>query len=168
MTRALVRAVIAIACTCTPNVLSAQQPVKDGAYFCTVEFSGGLAYNQTTKRWQSTTFRPDRKFVVRLKFIGTKQEELVPGVNVKVTVSSYDITITPAGMPNAMPCLSEDGGDAQMLDGPHVECLTGAMEYRFNFQNNRFLQAYMVGYVEGKDEGEDTPSMSGGTCTRIE
>jgi hypothetical protein len=69
--------------------LNAQQPVKDGAYFCTIEFAAGLAYNQTTKRWQSTTFRPKQKFILRLKFIETTQEELE-------AVSSYNITFTPA------------------------------------------------------------------------
>lgn len=154
--------------TCTPNVLNAQQPLKDGTYFCTVEFAAGLAYNQTTKRWQSTTLRPDYSFILGLEFIETKQDELLPGLSVKKsTVSSYNIALIVAGS-EAMPCLSEDRDAAVMYDGnPFVRCTSGVKEYSFNFQNNRFLQAYMHGYVDGKDDGGDTPSMSGGMCTRI-
>ena len=156
-------AIVTLACiTFMPNDLNAQQPVKDGAYVCTVEFSGGLAYNRTTKRWQSTTFRPRQKFILRLKFIETTQEELE-------AVSSYHITFTPAGESVAMPCRSWGRDVAVMFSGLQSVACSGARENCiFNFQNNRFLQGYMYGYVNGKDDNRNMPSMSGGTCTRIE
>jgi hypothetical protein len=60
--------VMVLSSTCT-----AQQLVDNGA--CTAELSGGLYYNQSAKSWQSTTFRPDHKFVVQIRYWETKKEK---------------------------------------------------------------------------------------------
>src|SRR5262249_31219486 len=103
-----------------------------------------------------------QKFVLRLKFIETTQEELE-------TVSSYNITFTPAGGSVGMPCRSWGRDVAVMFSGFQSVPCSGAREnYIFNFQNNRFLQGFMYGYVEGRNENRTWPSMGGGTCTRLE
>jgi len=70
----------------------AQQLVGNGAYFCTAELSGGLYYNQSAKSWQSTTLRPDHKFVVRIRYLETKKEALAEGIT--ETYGYYEISIT--------------------------------------------------------------------------
>jgi hypothetical protein len=68
-----------------------------------------------------------------------------------------------------MPCRSWGRDVAVMFSGfPSVACSGARENYIFNFQNNRFLQGFMHGYVNGKDDNRNMPSMSGGTCTRIE
>jgi hypothetical protein len=42
------------------------------------------------------------------------------------------------------------------------------MDYQFNLRTNRFLGAYLEGYVDGKDNNDDTPFVSGGTCSKID
>ena len=34
---------------------------------------------------------------------------------------------------------------------------TALFEYKFNLKNNRFLRAYLAGYVNGMNENSDTP-----------
>ena len=49
----------------------------------------------------------------------------------------------------------------------HVAC--GSLpSYQFNLTNNRFLSIYDFGYIDGRDNNDETPSVSGGTCTKIE
>ena len=41
-------------------------------------------------------------------------------------------------------------------------------EYQFNLKAHRYLAAYLVGYVDGEDVNDDTPSVTAGVCTKIE
>jgi hypothetical protein len=47
-----------------------------------------------------------------------------------------------------------------------LNCATALFEYKFNLKNNRFLRAYLVGYVNGMNENSNTPYVSGGTCIK--
>jgi hypothetical protein len=40
-------------------------------------------------------------------------------------------------------------------------------QYEFNVVNHRFLKIAIGQYVDGGDENSDTPSVSGGLCTKI-
>jgi hypothetical protein len=40
--------------------------------------------------------------------------------------------------------------------------------YQFNLMNNRFTSYYLQGYVDGVDNNNNAPAVSGGTCTKIE
>ena len=44
-------------------------------------------------------------------------------------------------------------------------CLGVRHDYRFNLENNRFL---LFGYFDGADNNENTPAVTGGTCTKID
>ena len=48
-----------------------------------------------------------------------------------------------------------------------MRCYSGTSDYQFNFENNRFLQGYLHGYVDGKDNNDDNPAVSAGVCTKI-
>ena len=41
-------------------------------------------------------------------------------------------------------------------------------DYVFSLKTNRFLSIYSIGYMDGEDRNENTPSVSGGTCTKID
>ena len=45
---------------------------------------------------------------------------------------------------------------------------TALFEYKFNLKNNRFLRAYLAGYVNGMNENSDTPYVSDGTCIKTD
>jgi hypothetical protein len=36
---------------------------RDGTYYCTVKFSGGVAYNNALKQWEGAVFKPSGNFV---------------------------------------------------------------------------------------------------------
>src|SRR6266478_1692918 len=117
--------------TCT-----AQQLVNNGAYFCTAEIAGGLYYNQSAKRWQSSTFQPDHKFVVRVQYLETKKETLAEGI--METYGYYEISITESGKSFPSPCWSLGGEHVGKMDRyKQIDCSAGVRDYRFNFEYNR-------------------------------
>src|SRR5215813_7056213 len=108
----------------------AQQLVGNGAYFCTAELSGGLYYNQSAKSWQSTTLRPDHKFVVRIRYLETKKEALAEGIT--ETYGYYDISIADSGKSFALPCWSLGGEHVGKMDRyKQIDCSAGVRDYRF-------------------------------------
>ena len=40
--------------------------------------------------------------------------------------------------------------------------------YKFNMKAGRFVEAYLMGYVNGRNTNDDTPVLSGGVCKKIE
>jgi hypothetical protein len=63
---------------------------RDGAYYCTAKFAGGLAYNDALKEWRGAVFEPSDNFVMKLSFRET----------IKVfsaDYDAYDVFITDEG-----------------------------------------------------------------------
>jgi hypothetical protein len=138
------------------------------SYFCVVEASGGMAYDQGMQKWVGSVFRPDGKFVLRLQRVGQRTEKNVFGNDEWVT--DYKIFITKSGTNFAQPCErwgSTDHVVSQSGNGA-LYCTDAVTDYGFNISNGRFLVSYMQGYLSGRDNNDDTPAMSGGTCTKIE
>jgi hypothetical protein len=135
---------------------------KTEAYACKVEFTGGLAYDAESKSWQSTTFKPKGKFIFRLKLVKTETEKIGSHA------VTYEATVTEAGRNREVSCAGgKDKTTSADQDGT-LDCATALYQYRFNLKNNRFLRAYLAGYVNGMNENSDTPGVSGGTCIKID
>jgi hypothetical protein len=133
---------------------------KDAAYFCIEETIVGLKFNEATEMWDAKTVRPEHKFVIRMKFVKTYSS---------LQMSDYDITITKAGTDDAAPCTNRYhiGAPVQVADD-EFGCRTKFFDFIVNVKTMRFLRIYSEGTVGGKDIGADAPSISGGTCTKIE
>jgi hypothetical protein len=139
----------------------AQEP-KTEAYICKVEFTGGLAYDVESKSWRSTTFQPKGKFIFRVKSAKTETEKI------GLRAVNYEATVTEAGRNREVSCAGgKDKTTSADQDGT-LDCATALYEYKFNLKNNRFLRAYLAGYVNGLNENSDTPGVSGGTCTKMD
>lgn len=141
----------------------AKAEIQDASYFCTAEYSAGLAYDKASKRWVSSTFNPRQKFVLALKYAGSR------AVGDKKS-DAFDVTVTDAGSNLAVPCFDwsdPSTSPAVPIRGGNLRCTGTIFEYIFNRDSNRFLSIYAVGYIDGKDNNEDTPAISGGTCTKI-
>lgn len=151
-----------------PSMAVAQQPLTETTYFCTTEMAGGLAFSTTAKRWEPATFRPTHKFVLKVKYHRVREEANSFEKSGKSIVFDVEASVTDAGTSTVKNCHPMDGslGHIEMRDH-QFHCEAILMQYRFNLLNNRFLKAYLQGYVEGPDNNEDTPSISGGTCTKI-
>jgi len=134
---------------------------KDGAYYCVVEMSAGLAFDGASKKWSAAALRVDQKFVLRMKYGGSHIEE-------GKQVSDYDITITDAGTDFDRPCSSNQKMVTIHDDDGGFRCGTITEDFVVNIKTLRFLRIYPLGYVSGQDNNDNTPSVSGGTCTRID
>jgi len=142
---------------------------RDGAYYCTEKFSGGVQYNKTLQQWEGTSFVPGKGFVVKLSFRETVKNTL------GTDEDAYDVTITEEGtsptrfngcvvlarLPSEpQPPLIDEFSDLSCTDE------AGLTVYKFNFRTRRFLKIYTAGYLFG-DNNDDTPAISGGLCTKI-
>ena len=142
--------------TITVAVSFAQQ-ATEGTYFCAAESSGGIFYNDQTKKWEGTSFRPLSKFTLRIKYVRTTTQG-----------DEYAVTVTPYGRDVALPCTSHRTQLAQIDKFNYLGCRTEFYDYKFNLKASRFVEAYLIGYINGHDTNDDTPVVSGGVCTKIE
>lgn len=167
----LLSGVVAALAFVPPTSASAQfQLGKDTSYFCVGEFAGGISYDEATKKWKGTAFRADEKFVLRLKFLKTRIEKWYGNEN--ETVYYYNATITASGQNSVEACENDDNSDPKthrIKEGfPFLFCWASLQQYKFNLKDNRFLRSYLVGYFSGGDNNKNTPSVAGGTCTKID
>jgi len=142
--------------TITFAVSFAQQS-QEGTYSCAAESSGGIFYNDQTKKWEGTGFRPLSKFVLRLKYARTTTKG-----------DEYAVTVTPNGRNDALPCISPRTELAQIDEFGFLVCRTEFYNYRFNLNSGRFVEAYLMGYINGHDTNDDTPLVAGGVCKKNE
>jgi hypothetical protein len=154
------------------NVPSAAvaQVNKNAAYFCIAEASGGLYYNGTTKGWEGSSFKAEQKFILRLKFLRTRMQKGTFIFATDEAVSDYEVTTTQSGSNFAEGCESDSGAkEITVVDQlGYVNCEESFGRLKFNLKSNRFLLAYLSGFVNGKENNDDTPAVSGGACTKIE
>ncbi len=142
--------------TITVAVSLAQQS-NEGSYSCAAESSGGIFYNDQTKKWEGTSFRPLSKFTLRLKYVRTTTER-----------DEYTVTVAPNGGNDALLCNPYGTQLAQIDEFGFLVCRTDFYNYKFNLKAGRFVEAYLIGYINGHDSNADTPVVSAGVCKKIE
>ena len=137
---------------------------SDGAYYCAVNFAGGIAYNDTLKRWEGALFNPSGNFVAKLSFHESKKKSIG---SFTFDLDEYDVTITEERDNSVTDNCLHDKKPPTNEEKFGMSCNTGLKEYKFNFDNHRFMKIYTEGYVTGVDNNNDTPAISGGLCTKI-
>jgi hypothetical protein len=142
--------------TITVTVSLAQQP-NEGAYYCAAQSSGGIVYNERTKKWEGTSFRPLSKFTLKFKYVRTAPNG-----------DEYAVTITPDGKNDVLACNPYRTQFVQFDEFGYLICRTDFFNYKFNLKAGRFIEAYLMGYINGRDSNDDTPMLSGGVCTKVE
>jgi hypothetical protein len=128
---------------------------------------GGLEYNKALKEWEGGTAKPSRNFVMKLTF-----RQTVKGQNRdeydKIQTEDrdeFDVTITEEG-DASVGCLESMEKFPSINKYAFLECSRmGLIEYKFNFLNHRFIVIYKGGYINGANDNNDTPEISGGVCT---
>jgi hypothetical protein len=140
---------------------------KDASFSCAVKFSGGIAVNEMSKRWDSVHFTPVpiRSLVVNLQFVSVDFRK--DGRGEDELVLSYRVTV--AAERNQYPTAPWFPGECKTNisvrpDDPWFTCSSGPSHYSVNLGVNRFIASYMAGYVNGSDNNDDTPSVSAGSC----
>jgi hypothetical protein len=137
----------------------------DAVYFCVAEFAGGVAYNNTAKKWSGTEQSPKTNFLLKLKYDPPRQSAL------DNTYKNYEVTITLSGSNNVLGCFANDKLNTLLVTiyaNGNARCSTNIADYVFNIVKNRFLSITSLGYVDGTDIPEISPSIQAGTCTKIE
>jgi hypothetical protein len=117
---------------------------KQASYSCVAEAAGGVAYNPVTKKWEGTAFdvaADSSRFVLRL--------------------APNKLTITPSGSSSVNECVESSGRKYEWS----IRCTAALTDFVFDLGSNRYLAAYLVGYVGGDNNG--TPSVTAGTCKKI-
>jgi len=77
----------------------------------------------------------------------------------------YDVTITEEG-DASVSCLESREKLPSINKYGFLECSRmGLIEYKFNFINHRFIEIYKGGYINGANDDNDSPKLSGGLCT---
>jgi len=140
---------------------------RDGTYNCTVKFAGGLEYDKSLKEWQGAILKPSRSFVMKLTFRQTlkvqDRDEYDKGQ--ADDRDEYDVTITEEG-DASVSCLESREKLPSINKYGFLECSRmGLIEYKFNFINHRFIEIYKGGYINGANDDNDSPKLSGGLCT---
>lgn len=144
--------------------LAAPADLHSGRYFCVEELGGGLRFDETLKKWSAARFTANGKFVLKLD----RQDDFVTDAPNKERMQSYKVSITPNGRKIAAQCVSS-GLSFVIVDRDSViRCRSSLWDYAFNVRTGRYLGAYMQGYINGSDSNDDTPAITGGTCTKID
>jgi hypothetical protein len=133
-----------------------------GRYYCVEEFGGGVSFNSSTGKWESTTFRPESKFVLRVDLL-TRRDDKLWG-----TIGTYQVGLTKQGVSDVSACVALGGQSGVDSLAGNMWCEADFAVYRFNLKSLRYLSSYEQGYVGGADNNDDTPSMMAGTCTKID
>lgn len=143
----------------------AETPRHDGSYYCVAEFSGGVAYDERLKKWDSARFRPTDKFIVQFKYIGP---HMCGGVD--CLTDEYFVTVARGDKKEVCKSRWQDEPDkVQFTRGVgRGDCEADLRRYIFGLKYNRYLATFEFGgYAIGMDQVTDTPYISGGTCTKI-
>ncbi len=111
------------------------------SYLCVSEAIGGISYDAARKKWEGTKITNDNN-----KLIITKKNNLWK--------------------------LKEFGGSTEFdCDEPRktgsFRCEIFFGEFLFNPKTKRFLQTFIFGYIDGKDNNENTPSIIIGKCSPL-
>lgn len=136
-----------------------------GSYLCLPEFGGGVAYDEAAQKWEGTVFRPNGRFVMKATY--AREEPWSEGSD--LMVQYYSVSISEFGE-GAKPiaCTEADGLSIPASLGGFFGCNASLTDYRINLATMRYLAIYPVGYVSGQDNNDNTPSIMGGTCARID
>lgn len=154
---------------CLSNAHAQALAARNAAYYCTPEAASGLSFDNNTKKWVSARFKPDKAFVLKFSFESSAREKMFEQAKDPSTVNRFRVTSTDAGSTSDLPCFNRKNhkSPVEIWDDGWVQCNAGLSEIIFNPETLQFLKVYLVGYVDGVDNNDDTPSLTGGVCTKI-
>lgn len=143
-------------------ISSAKTQTLEASYFCSAESSGGLFYDARMRSWRGSIFDAKDKFVLGIKTLASRMES-------GETVDELLVTITKSGSDYPSPCSDLIGSPHKTVTAKYgvIRCKANLTDYVIGTETNRFLMIYGFGYVDGKENNDNTPSVTGGTCTKI-
>lgn len=147
------------------NNTSAQQQYS-GTYFCTAEAAAGISWDPQSRRWLGTLFSDRPRYIFEMKFLRRFKDKL--GGPIEFDVSAFDVSVQEHGKGKPWPCLGSKGDDPIMFsEGSILSCTGFIDQFKINPKSLRFMRVYDAGFVDGKDNSENTPAVLTGTCSKI-
>lgn len=158
--------VLSLLCACAAPAQAIE--ARSVSYYCTTDAAGGVNYDKQNQRWKSANFKPDKPFVLKLKLVGSSREKMFDWSPVSM-VNRFEVLTTEAGSNFDRPCRNTKDAKSpvEVWGDGWLFCDFNLTELRFNPSNNRFMTSYLIGYVDGDDNNENTPSISVGVCTKV-
>lgn len=128
---------------CSGSVIAENEQVN---YLCTSKVSAGLWYNKDRQVWSPESFDAGVKYLVK--------------VNDKKHTSHSATAIKYGGEQSTYYC-NKDLGTNEFL------CKTSTGQFVFSQNELRFIRSYMHGYNDGIKNNDNTPVITGGTCSPL-
>lgn len=111
------------------------------SYLCISEAIGGVSYDANKKRWEGT------------KFTNSNEKSLLTKKNGTWKYKDFGS--------------SAESDCGKFNDFGAIRCNILFGEFIFNFKTKRFTKSYLVGYVNGDDNNENTPAVMIGSCSQL-
>jgi hypothetical protein len=127
-----------------------------------------------SKKWQGDKLPSEgsfSQFTLRLRYLAGRERTNPSGD--QEDVSDYEVTITEVDAKSATPCRSAGTGFVTKIvsvvdDDGNLECIAETRSFKFNLGTKRFISAFLHGYVDGIENNDNTPMVTGGTCAEID
>lgn len=114
---------------------------SQSSYLCIATATTGFSYNNSSKEWLSTSFKTsDDKYILKKNREGWEWSLF--------------------GSKSGMQC-------GEINEYGWLVCSLWFGSLQFNKNNLRYLRTYDAGYVDGKNNNENTPLISIGKCTPL-
>jgi hypothetical protein len=115
--------------------------IAQDSYLCISEASGGVAYNSNQNKWEGTKFKTENEKIILIK-----------------KNSQWKLKEFGHSFENDCSEMSEYG---------ILRCQISFGEFIFNSKTKRYLESYILGYIDGKDNNKNTPSVTIGKCSPL-
>lgn len=145
----------------------------NGSYACTVRNSAGIYYDKSLKDWRPSVLESGGSFIVDVAETGNSAENSLNEI-----ATSYSIRIIDSEKKSATRCTEVEntpGGEPTLIvehnisKNGRVGCQASLTDYRFNFSTLRFIIPYTgLYFLDGIDAEGDTPSITAGTCEKMD
>jgi hypothetical protein len=129
------------------------------SYLCIAEAAGGVLYNQSTDKFNGTSFSTDSKYIVKKENNSKENNSWI----INDFGGDFDLT------------LLEGCSDSRLNDRKQswdfLSCKTTGGRMQIDITNLKFIKTYTIGY-QGKALLEkgiyvDTPNIEVGSCSKI-
>ena len=146
-------------------------PPRPGAFVCAESASGGVRYNENSKRWEGTEFQAQNRFLVRIDLVRQRTVFGKPGERPIVVGGDYRVAVstpTPELSSDRHPCAPYGvSSDLVPIDVKYeVACRMRTYDLLLRLDSGRFTLFNQTGFIEGRDHGGASASV--GTCSRTE
>jgi hypothetical protein len=126
-------------------------------YECKADAAVGFAFDESARSWRSTNFQARGRYIIRQLISDEMQNEFIIPKGSTWGVFTDQFKTPRFGCPEPKTSVYESG----------LHCGLRWDEFEFDPNPLRYQTNYLGGYVDGRDNNEDTPAIEIGRCKAI-